>query len=89
MNKYPDFYLRGNIELQETIDNFYSGIKVNCLKFLCYLVFLAAPMLFIGAMQEILFVFLGGLGCLGITIWYFLFVFQLIEDNEKQLSEPF
>lgn len=89
MNKYPDFYLRGNIELQETIDNFYSGIKTSCLNFLAYLIFLAAPMLLIGAMQEILFLFLGGLACSGITIWYFLFIFQLVEDNEKQLRKPF
>lgn len=89
MNKYPDFYLRGNIELQETIDNFYSGIKTSCLNFLAYFVFLVAPMLFIGAMQELLFVFLAGLGCSGIVVHYFLFAFKLVKDNEEQLKQPF
>lgn len=82
MNKYPDFYLRGNIELQETIDNFYFRIKTSCLNFLAYFVFLAAPMLLIGAMEEILCMFLGGLACSGVIVHYFLFVFTLVEKNE-------
>lgn len=89
MNKYPDFYLRENIELQETIDNFYSEIKTSCLNFLAYFVFLDAPILFIGAMQELLFVFLAGLACSGIIVYYFLFAFKLAEDNEERLKQPF
>lgn len=88
MTKYPNFYLRGNIQLQEAIESFHKRVFSGCLSFLGFSFGFWLYLMFGALVSSPWFAFFGLIG-LSLCAYHFYFAFNLLEDNDKELHKPF